>query len=245
MSTAVDAVVFDVDDTLFDYVSACRAGIGAYLAELGLPCGPDAVDRWLDLQDVHYARYLSGEISFTGQRRERAQVMAGQEFTDAEADAWFAGYARHFEAGWALFDDVVHALDALDSVRLGVLSNSDSSYQEEKLRRLGIGDRFGCVLGVDRAGAAKPDPRAFRAAVTALGSEPSRSVYVGDNRDTDAVAAVSAGLLGVWIDRSGSNPGEVPPGVVRITTLAELPSVLGISSHGISAGRGADKASPV
>ena len=53
--------------------------------------------------------------------------------------------------------------------------------------------------------------------------------YVGDRWDIDANAAARAGLLGVWLDRSGgaaSSTAELDPGVPFVTDLAQLPALL-------------------
>jgi putative hydrolase of the HAD superfamily len=251
---AIRAVLFDVDDTLFDYAGACRAGILAYLAELGLPADEAAFARWVALDRAAFPRFLAGELTFVGQRRHRVREMVAAPLTDAEADAWFAGYQAHFEAAWAPFPDVAPALDALAGLRLGVLSNNDSAYQRRKLGRLGLADRFDVIAGIDVAGAAKPDAQAFRAGCAALDVRPEQAAYVGDLPDVDAAGAAAAGLLGVWLDRpergptlpdpepapAGSPPtpvgspptpvGSPPSGVVRITSLTELPALLGVGA---------------
>jgi putative hydrolase of the HAD superfamily len=224
------AVLWDVDDTLFDYCGANADGALRHFAADGTlsryPSEEAALEHWWAVMEVHYGRFLAGELSFTGQRRERARAFLGRPLTDAEADRWFAGYTACFEAAWRLFPDVVPALDALAaSHRHAVLSNSSEAYQRRKLRRLGIGDRFETVLCSDDLGHAKPAPEAFHAACRALGLPPHAVAYVGDRSDTDAVAATEAGLRGIWLDRAGAaGPGgDGPP---RVTTLAGLPALL-------------------
>lgn len=220
----IKAVLFDVDDTLFDYRSASRAGILGYLASLGELADDATHDRWHALELTEYARFLTGELTFQGQRRERVRGMVGRPLTDTEADAWFTGYRAQFEAAWATFADVRPALDALADYRLGVLSNSDTAYQQDKLTRLGIGAAFVAVVGVDVAGSAKPEAAAFHAGCAALGAAPEETAYVGDLLDIDALGAVAAGLQGIWLDRHGT--ADAPAGVRRIKSLAELPVLL-------------------
>lgn len=232
--TAIKAVLFDVDDTLFDYHGASRAGILGYLAALGEAADDAAYARWLDLERTAYTRFLAQELTFLGQRRERARAMAARALSDAEADAWFDGYRAHFEAAWTTFPDVHAALTALAGYRLGVLSNSDTAYQRDKLARLGLGEVFDVVLGTDLAGAAKPEPAAFLAGCAALGTDPAETAYVGDLLDVDAFGAAAAGLRGVWLDRSsaaGPAAATAMPvaGVVRVASLGELPALFAAS----------------
>lgn len=95
-------------------------------------------------------------------------------------------------------------------------------YQRAKLRTARLDRFFGEFVFISsEVGAAKPDAHIFHHALQVLGSRPEEALYVGDKADHDAAAAVAAGMLGIWIDRRGSE-GRVPPGVRRITTLADL-----------------------
>ncbi|GAA3765747.1 HAD family hydrolase [Streptomyces chiangmaiensis] len=242
---SISAVVWDVDDTLFDYTAADRAGMRGHLAAEGLLGGPGTVEqalaRWRAITDEQWARYAAGEASFEGQRRDRVRVFLGEELTDEAADAWFRRYLDHYEAAWALFPDVLPALDALAaSHRHAVLSNSSVHVQEYKLRTLGVRDRFEAVLCAAELGVSKPDARAFRAACDALGLAPRDVAYVGDHPEIDGRGAAEAGLLSVWIDRadvSAVTDGCTPAGpdgaarLHRIASLVELPSVLGADTR--------------
>lgn len=228
----IRAVVWDVDDTLFDYTTADRAGMRAHLAAEGLLAGYDSPEqallRWRAITDAQWARFSAGEVDFVTQRRDRTRVFTGRELTDGEADAWFARYLVHYEAAWSLFPDVLPALEALSAThRHAVLSNSSLTVQEHKLRTLGLLDRFEAVLCAAELGVSKPEPGAFLAACEALGLPPHQVAYVGDHPEIDGRGAAEAGLLSVWIDRGTASvraAGEVL--AHRISTLAELPALV-------------------
>lgn len=242
---SISAVVWDVDDTLFDYTTADRTGMRGHLTAEGLLGGFGTVEqalvRWRAITDEQWARYAAGETSFDGQRRDRVRVFLGEELADDEADAWFRRYLDHYEAAWALFPDVLPVLDALAAGhRHAVLSNSSVHVQEYKLRTLGVRDRFESVLCAAELGVSKPDGRAFRAACDALGLAPHQVAYVGDHPEIDGRGAAEAGLLSVWIDRAGvsvatrggtATPAAGAVGLHRIASLAELPAVLGADTR--------------
>ncbi|MHC5906262.1 HAD family hydrolase [Streptomyces sp. S6] len=229
----IRAVVWDVDDTLFDYTNADRLGMRDHLVTEGLLAGYDTVEQavtsWREITDAQWARFAAGETTFEGQRRDRVRVFVGQELTDAEADDWFGRYLGHYENAWALFPDVLPVLDALAAThRHSVLSNSSIHVQDHKLRVLGVHDRFESIICAAELGVSKPEPGAFLAACEALALPPEQVAYVGDHPDIDGRGAAEAGLLSVWIDRYDGGAGVVElPGRHRIATLAELPALLG------------------
>ncbi|WP_399930146.1 HAD family hydrolase [Streptomyces kanamyceticus] len=227
----IRAVVWDIDDTIFDYARADTTGMHAHLTAEGLleryESAERALERWRTLTEYHWARFGAGGITFEAQRRDRVRdFLDAPELTDADADAWFGRYVGHYESAWSLFPDTLPTLDALaDGYRHAVLSNSALLVQDRKLRVLGVRDRFEAVLCAADLGVSKPAAEAFHAVCTALGLAPAEVAYVGDQPEIDARGARDAGLVGIWLDRNGSVV-EAPSGVHRISRLSELPALL-------------------
>ncbi|WP_194899469.1 HAD family hydrolase [Catenulispora pinisilvae] len=226
----IHAVLFDLDGTLVDHEAAAREAVTAsFLARFAVPAAEQdrLVVRWQELESSAMERYLAGELTFGEQRRVRVTQLAADfgfgARSDEEADAWFAEYLGHYEAGWRPYPDAAPALISLadkhPELKLGVITNGDADQQRHKLHRIGLTDLLPTVIASSEAGAAKPDVRIFHAACAALRLQPSQIVYVGDRLHTDAEAAVSAGLHGVWLDRQHSSTAASTP---RITTLADL-----------------------
>ncbi|MET9498670.1 HAD family hydrolase [Streptomyces sp. NPDC006552] len=225
---AIKAIVWDIDDTLFDYATADAAGMRAHLTAEGLldaaGTAERALARWKALTRAHWARFEAGEVDWEGQRRDRVREFVDRALDDAAADAWFARYLAHYEAAWSLFPDTVPVLDTLAAgYRHAVLSNSSLHNQDRKLRVLGVRDRFEALLCAAELGVAKPDAAAFHAVCDELGLAPHEVAYVGDQPDTDARGAAEAGLTGIWLDRAGIG-GR--PELVRITGLHQLQPLL-------------------
>ncbi|MFE3389750.1 HAD family hydrolase [Streptomyces anulatus] len=224
----IRAVLWDIDDTIFDYAGADRTGMRQHLGLAGLPEAyasvDEALDGWKAITDRHWARVAAGETDFLGQRRDRVREFLSRVMTDAEADDWFAGHVTHYEAAWALFPDVLPVLDRLvPDYRHAILSNSSTDHQHRKLTMLGVRDRFESMVCAVELGISKPEAGAFHAACEELALEPHEVAYVGDEPDIDASGAVAAGLTGIWLDRRGRG-GR--PDLVTITGLDQLPALL-------------------
>ncbi|WP_432072183.1 HAD family hydrolase [Streptomyces wuyuanensis] len=230
----IRAVLWDIDDTIFDYAGADRIGMERHLRAEGLAAIHGSVDqalaRWKELTRIHWRRFEAGGVDFEAQRRDRVREFLGAAaMGDDEAEAWFARYVTHYEAAWQLFPDAVPALDLLATgFRHGVLSNSSIRNQHRKLTLLGVRDRFEAVVCAAELGVAKPQAAAFHAACAALRLPPGEVAYVGDHPDIDAEGAVAAGLTGIWLDRGGLG-GR--PELIRITGLAELPALLRVDTR--------------
>ena len=226
----IQVVFFDIDGTLVDHAGASRAGalglFNRYRDRL-TDSEERLLQRWDDLTELHFDRYLRGETSYAGQRRARVRDLfdiAPGKVSDAEADEIYAVYREIYEGCWSLFPDAVVALDALSRYPLGVITNGGSVHQRQKLAGVGALDRFAAVVASEDLGFAKPAPQIFEAACEAMGASPSACLHVGDRLDADAIGACDAGLRGVWLDRHDEGLG--PANVERISRLTELPALV-------------------
>ncbi len=118
-------------------------------------------------------------------------------------------------------------------VRVGVLSNTlwPREWHEDFFRRDGVLDLIDGDVYSSEIAWTKPSPRAFAAAMDAVGAtDPARCVYVGDRLYDDVWGAQNAGLRAVHVPHSqipaeqvGHSVGE-PDAVIH--ELAELPGLL-------------------
>ncbi|AOY70742.1 MULTISPECIES: HAD family hydrolase [Paenarthrobacter] len=208
----IRGVLFDIDDTLVDLEYAMTTALREVSEHLlpGLDqAGWAKFGRIFTHETTHfYDRYLAGELTFNEQRLLRGRAALGHfgvELEEGEASqAWVADYHQRQVAYVRAFSDVAGVLDALDAagVPYGAVSNNVHDYQRAKLDGAGL-DRIKILVGTDTVGAAKPEPAIYLEGVRLLGSTPGETLYVGDNRLLDAEGATAAGLVGVWLNRTG------------------------------------------
>lgn len=225
----IAGVLFDIDDTLIDLETA----MGHTLQHIGaeLLSHLDA-SEWLEYKRIfardpqgYYDLYLSGHLSFAEQRIRRVRYshacLGLFPLGDEQAEQWHANYEQTLPRHFAPFDDVLPLLDALDvaGIPYGAVSNNVESYQRTKLDTSGL-TRMTVLVGIDTVDSAKPDAAIFLEGARQIGCAPARTLYVGDNRTVDAVGATDAGLIGLWLNRSGSEPGDYNGGI--ISGLAEV-----------------------
>ncbi len=227
MNAEIKAVLFDLDETLLDGDVAWRSGVQRMLARCPQVQPAEAFQAWSEAFHAHFPRYLAGELTLD--ESQVARIRSWAQHLDVKVDAgtevaWFGDYAAGYEASWAAFDDVAPCLSALAGFRLGVITNGDGAQQRAKLAALGLAARFEVVVVSGDAGFAKPDPRIFQLAADLLGLPVRHCLFIGDRRDTDALAARTAGMHAAWLNRdSSAAPDDLVP---QIATLTALPGLL-------------------
>jgi putative hydrolase of the HAD superfamily len=235
----IAGVLVDIDDTLLDNKAAVRHAVSR-IAAAYLPSDTDideAAAFFRADRGGHYRAFSRGEIDSRTQRRLRAEDLhahfGGPTFEDDDAlTAWIEAFDDAYREGWTLHEDAVPFLDTLEELGLpyGALSNARRAQQVSKMAAVGL-SHVRLLICVDDFGFGKPDPRVFEEACRLLGTTPGETLYVGDEFDIDAAAAVRVGLVGVWCDRPGAwahrtDEEVAEAGVVKVGSLTELTSLL-------------------
>jgi putative hydrolase of the HAD superfamily len=89
-------------------------------------------------------------------------------------------------------------------LRLVAVSNWDCSLGRV-LERTGLAGLLDGAISSAEAGAPKPDPAIFAAALELVGCEPAEALHVGDTREEDVVGARAAGIRALLLDRDGGD----------------------------------------
>ena len=233
----IEAVLFDGDQTLWDFERVMRDALMATAAELRAARPGAFADslRWQDLQvdrtfvaDAMPDVWSLSELRVHGFARTLARQRAaegGDEAADDELAQQLAhSYFTHRDCDPALFPDTIPGLDALrDDYRLGLLSNGSRLPET-----VGLNGYFESVVFAQDHRVAKPDKGIFDVVERELGVGPEVCVLVGDHPVNDVAGAHGAGWRSVWIDRDGAAPfpGDGPQPDAVVATLTELPDVL-------------------
>ncbi len=223
----IEAVTFDVDDTLWDFQGVMREALSAVLEEMSRfqpeAAGKLSVDRMIAIRDETHERLWERVTDLNTIRAEsirQALIEAGAP-DDQLGLHLTQVYFNHRNSAGMLFPDVRPALEQLSrSFRLGLLSNGNTSADA-----LGIGDLISfAVFAEDHGGIEKPDKRLFDVAVEQARCPAGRIVHVGDSWENDVVGAANAGLQPVWLNRAGATAGDGIATVVR--SIDELVGLL-------------------
>lgn len=213
MTRPLDAIFFDIDDTLFSTSvfadKARRAAIEAMIA-VGLRSDRESLQR--ELKEV-LVEFSSNYGNHFDKLLLRLPPEASADLNQAVIVA--AGVVAYHETKWSelkVYDDVYEVLGWLagkDLVR-GIISAGLSIKQAEKIIRLKIYEFLSphAIFITEQVGINKPNPKVYRRALKELGLEPKRVMYVGDHPTHDIDPCNDIGMTTVRIRRSGKHSEE-------------------------------------
>jgi putative hydrolase of the HAD superfamily len=221
-------IFFDIDDTLMNNTAAELEAASQFFdlhRNMFQKSRNEFVKHWRAITEINIQRYLSGELTFQGQRRERLRrlFIDKKALSDDEADVIFDTYLGLYENSWTLFADVVDCLNDLNGHPLGIITNGDAFQQKQKLVSLGIADRFSTIVISGEVGMTKPDAKIFHLACRKAGVNPSDCWHIGDDINADVRGSNLAGMKAVWLNRSGN---KQLTGITTIESLQDLKKIL-------------------
>jgi HAD superfamily hydrolase (TIGR02253 family) len=206
MMNSIKAVLFDIDDTLFDRDKVQVEMVSHLMREF-----PELFERFshdellkvfLETDRIATEEFDKGadiEEVRIGRFRNFLRILCLNEDL---AEKLNSSYLKAYPLLNAPMDDVEYVLEQLSGkYQLGIVSNGSPRIQHAKLDTLGIRDYFECVVISEELGYRKPDPRIFLEALRLLSRKPEECVYVGNLLETDILGAKNAGLKSCWLNR--------------------------------------------
>lgn len=226
----ISTISFDGDMTLWDFQKVMRHSLKKTLVELRrLVPTQRAVDLSVEEMIAIRNRVEEDEQGRTWNMEElrllafeRTLESLGQPDRDIAVHLNEI-YLKHRFEDIELYPDVMPALDRLAShFKLGLLSNGNS-YPE----RCGLEGRFAFVVFSQDVLVRKPDRRIFEITARKADCALDQMLHVGDSLKNDVSGANEAGAKSVWLNREGlANETGIRPDY-EITSLTELPEILG------------------
>ena len=179
----VDAVIFDLDDTLYSEKDYVRSGYAAVAKEF--PEIPDMAQRLWQV--------------FEEGGRAIDQVLADADLATEENCARALHTYRFHQPDIQPFDGALAMLARLRAAgkRLGIITDGRPEGQRAKIKALDLLDRVDEIIVTDELGGVafrKPNETAFRMMQQKLGVPFDRMMYVGDNLSKDFIAPQALGM---------------------------------------------------
>ena len=230
------AILFDLDDTILaagHRLDVLRLIAGEFGAEVA-PLHPNDVATRLDAAlAAFWSDPARHKIARFGLADARRQVFADAFAATGSAHmTWDLGkrFADRFTADRErLTDFFPGARETIETLKargvlLALVTNGDSTTQRAKIERFSLAPLFDHIQIEGEHAFGKPDERAYRHAMDALGVEAHETWMVGDNLEWEVAAPQRLGIFAIWHD--GFGKGLPKGGAVRpdriIRTISEL-----------------------
>lgn len=221
-------VLFDLDDTLFDFHKAEKIALTKTLVHFGIDPTEETLALYSTINAVHWKRLELGEISReevkVGRYRELFKTI-GVECDPVKATAY---YESMLAIGHYFMPGAPELLEELyGKYRLYIVSNGTAKVQEGRIGSSGIAKYMDGIFISQILDANKPDKQFFDICFAEIPDFLlSETVIIGDSLSSDIKGGINAGITTVWFNPKGiENDSDIKPDYT-INELSEVPGLL-------------------
>ena len=228
--STVEAIYFDLDDTLCAYWDASKAALRTAFEKHG-PDGhtpEEMVGHWATVfrrfsptikGSDWYKNYLkNGEPTRVEQMRMTLAEVGNEDL--GRARELSSCYANERDRNLKLFPEAADVLEwASNRFPLGLITNGPADVQRQEIATLRIEPFFNQILIEGEMGEGKPLERVFRRAEEFVKKSPEQMLFVGNSYGHDILPAIDVGWRTVWVRR----PSDVPPSAGKAATPETIP----------------------
>lgn len=205
----IRAIIFDLDNTLTDFMKMKGAAIEAGLdgmADAGLTVSREVLRE--HIWRVYDAKGIEHQQVF-----DEALAAAAGEIDPRVLSAGIVAYRRARESTLVLYPHVQYTLLGLlkRGLKLAVVSDAPRNQAWLRLASLQLHNVFDVVVTFEDTRARKPSPEPFKAALERLGVGADEALMIGDWADRDVVGAAQVGIRTVFA-RYGDTFGTAASG---------------------------------
>ncbi|MBI2085693.1 MAG: TIGR02253 family HAD-type hydrolase [Candidatus Aenigmarchaeota archaeon] len=220
----IKAVIFDLDNTLMDFMStkkaSCDAAIDAMI-KAGLKTPKNRASKILF--SLYWKKGIEHQTIF--------QIFLKKILGKIDYKIMAAGiiaYRRTKNSILKTYPNVKNVLGKLHrNYKLAILSDAPALQAWTRLVEMGLEDFFDVVVTYDDTKKHKPHPKPFMAVLKKLGVKNSEVIMIGDNVMRDVKGANRLGIKSVLASYGNVNPQkpDIKPGA-EIDDINELPAVI-------------------
>jgi putative hydrolase of the HAD superfamily len=191
----IQAICFDLDGTLVDYVGDFQKLLLENARSLNIP--PHLLESFAKLTST-YTRSLPNSLEIARQSLRDLNIEEPNHL-EQRCKQFSQNYARDIEP----LEGATHLLDFLKSkaVPLAIITNGPADMQLAAIHKVALQDYFKTILVSGELGVRKPDPNIFRRACERLEVLPEHCLMVGDKLDADIAGAKSIGMQTAWMSK--------------------------------------------
>jgi putative hydrolase of the HAD superfamily len=222
LNTGIQAILFDLDNTLIDRNGALRVYLVQWLKRFApsVRTGqyPAEIATIMHTDDWGY----TDRTAFCAWLKERYQIKLPVEAMLADL---LANIPRQLMVNPRLLELLIQLKT---DFTIGLLSNGSGKTQRAKMKHAGLEAMFEekHLFIEGETGYAKPHPKMFTMAIKSLGVAPERILFVGDDPVNDIAGSANAGMKTCWVAQGRAFPKAIVTPDFTIHRIIQLSGLL-------------------
>ncbi|MCM1285916.1 MAG: YjjG family noncanonical pyrimidine nucleotidase [Acetobacter sp.] len=221
-------ILFDLDDTIFDFKKSERCALIKTFCQLGIEPSDDILSRYSVINQQQWKRLELGEISREQVKVGRYKLLFDEYGIDEPPEKTTAIYENNLAEGHYFIDGAVEMLEELyKNFSLYLVSNGAKKVQDGRLADSGISHFFKNIFISEVIGFEKPSKDFFDYCFNKIPNvDKSCTIIIGDSLSSDIKGGKNAGISTMWFNPHHQvNDTDIIPDY-EISSLSEIKAFL-------------------
>ena len=221
-------LLFDLDNTLFDFNLAEVKALANSFAEFGFPYDEATGDTYRAINKRIWTQLELGEITSSELRTTRFTRLFEAVGIEADPEPFSTAYLRHLGS----CSDLIEGAEAIvpqisQQYHIALITNGLSDVQRPRLTASPLLPYFEALIISDEVGIAKPDPGIFDLLFEQMNHPAKEEVLIiGDSVSSDMQGGANYGIATCWFNPSGKPRPASPRIDFEIGQLTDLLGIL-------------------
>lgn len=217
-------ILFDADQTLFDFKRCEYQALSDALCELSLPNDKKYIDRYSEINDMLWKKLEKGETEKSRLVVERFEIFCREFSFDCDVTALSNLYKEKLAKQAFLIDGAEQLVKTLcKDHRLFIITNGIKKVQQGRLALSPIKECFEQVFISEVVGYEKPKREFFDAVMEQIPDfDIKDAIVIGDSLTSDIKGGIDAGIDTCWYNPEGKRPPADMPITYVIKDLCEI-----------------------
>lgn len=225
-----DIIIFDADDTLFDFKKSEKEAFKDTMLEYNIAYDENFHFKiYHDINTAIWKEFEEGLIT-----QEKLKIERFKRFSDKinacfDETAFANSYMAHLSRASYLYDGIVELIESLyKNYRLAIVTNGLTAVQKNRIGKSVIAKYFEDIVISEEVKVSKPNPKIFELALCNINhTEKNRVLIVGDSLTTDIKGGSNSGIDTCWYNPGKTeNKTDIRP-TYEISNFMELMNILG------------------
>lgn len=225
--TNYELLLFDADETLFDFHKAMCESLSKTLAQCGVKCSDKMIETYDEINNEYWHRYENGEITRPQMQKGRFDDFLARfniNYQSEKIDKIYleklAGCPYLYDGAKELCEDLSH------KYRMAIVTNGISSMQRKRMESSDVAKYFEYLFISGDTGYKKPEKGFFDYVFSFYSDVPhEKFIIIGDSIGSDIKGGSDAGIATCWLNRRGA-PCDASVRIdYEVHSLAEIRSL--------------------
>lgn len=220
----IRAVLFDLDDTLYERRVAFKSWATHFVGEHGSLLTASQIASTISELETLDANGYGDRYRFVAELTKQFPTVTGSP--DEILEQFRVGFVEQL----ALAPGVRILLQTLktNDIPFGIITNGSTIPQTRKIKRLGLDAFTDCIFISEAFGVKKPDATIFHAAAKCLNICPESILFVGDHLENDIIGANQAGMQTAWLRYENLEQNDVRVADYYLSHLTDVRNILSL-----------------